>query len=53
MARKKSGKEGKSVLEDKQKFQQSAAAEKLAHMGDKPATARRRPPGRKTDRPEK
>jgi hypothetical protein len=54
MTSKESGQKGKSVLEDKQKFDQGdAAKEKLSHMGDKPKPSEQPQPGGATQTPEK
>ena len=55
MASKESGPKGKSVLEDKQKFDPGGVAEeKLAHLGDKPKpSARPQPRGGARQKPKK
>lgn len=37
---------GKSVLEDKEQFERTAADQKLSHMGDKPQKTQRDPSAR-------
>jgi hypothetical protein len=55
MATKESGeKDGKSVLEDKQEFDENGMAkDKVAHMGDKPGSSEQARPGGETQKPEK